>query len=87
MNNDEKEADLRKKLRFLVESELLFKVRALGEGTAIKKEDMWKVRKLVINDFFASLSEDYKKLPDAYEIIYDTLNKLERKEISEEQEK
>lgn len=80
------EASLRNKLRVMVESELYFQVRALSEGTSIKKEDMWKVRKLVINSFFASLPEEYKNLPDAYEIIYDTLNKLEQKENEQKQE-
>ena len=80
------EASLRNKLRVMVESELYFQVRALSEGTAIKQEDMWKVRKLVINSFFASLPEEYKNLPYAYEIIYDTLNKLEQKENEQKQE-
>ena len=65
-------------LMAVVESELFFKVRALGEGTAIKKEDLWKVRKLVINNFFAGLPENYKNLPDCYEIIYNTLSRLEQ---------
>ena len=68
------EASLRNKLRVMVESELYFQVRALSEG------------KLVINSFFASLPEEYKNLPDAYEIIYDTLNKLEQKENEQKQE-
>ena len=71
-------AKLRNNLMAMVESELFFKVRALGEGTAIKKEDLWKVRKLVINNFFAGLPENYKNLPDCYEIIYNPLSRLEQ---------
>ncbi len=78
--------NLKDNLKVMVESDLWFKVRALSEGTAIKQEDMWKVRKLVINSFFASLPEEYKNLPDCYEIIYTTLSKLEQNEKEQKEE-
>ena len=76
---NEQDITTRKNLRTLVELDLLFKVRALSEGTNINPEEMPKVRKEVIDNFLSNLADVYKELPDCAEIVYTTLTKLEQR--------
>ena len=79
----EQEALLKHRLKLKVELELYKELKLIGEGSKI--EDIDAARQESIDYFLENLPEEYKKLPDYKEIVFNTLNIVKKKEVKKEE--